>query len=215
MVVAQALPLRLAAWVAERHGASVVAPVALLAAASIGAGARDRAGRGAGDRPAAAHVAVGAAAIWSWYLMLRVLDDLEDAAADRTEHPDRLLSRGTVTTTDLWLLAGAALATQAAASSLIDGRRVGPVTRTWAAMAAFLGACAVDFGVPAQLAARPTLRRALRAPASILPALWGFAIGAGGTPLRRPAAKLVGFAVALVAAVDITRRPATSPGAAT
>jgi hypothetical protein len=196
--------MELTAWIAERHGASVVPPVALLAAVSIAAGARD-----AERRPSAPRAAAGAAGLWSWYLMLRVLDDLEDADDDRVTHPERLLSQGAVTARDLWLLAAAAGAAQVAGSVALDHGAAGPVTRTWATMAAFLAACAVDFGAPAALAQRPTVRRALRAPASILPALWGFAIGRGGSPLRPAAAQLVAFAVALVALVDLTRRPAT------
>jgi 4-hydroxybenzoate polyprenyltransferase len=75
---------------------------------------------------------VGVAALWSFFLVLRVFDEHKDFAADAIAHPDRILQRGFVTLPQLRLLGASAVAFQAAASLWFDGG-IGTTTLWWAA----------------------------------------------------------------------------------
>jgi hypothetical protein len=72
----------------------------------------------------------GLAALWTFFLWLRVLDEHKDYANDLAAHPDRVLQRGLVTLADLRVVGVAALALQAGVSLWIDGR-FGTVTTWW------------------------------------------------------------------------------------
>jgi 4-hydroxybenzoate polyprenyltransferase len=74
----------------------------------------------------------GVAALWSFFLWLRVLDEHKDFENDRIAHPQRVLQLGLVTLGDLRVVGGAALVVQLVVSLWID-RGVGPVTLWWLA----------------------------------------------------------------------------------
>ncbi len=201
---------RTTAWIAERHGTDVLAPLVALYLLAWFAGAAEMtavSGAPAGDFRM---IVLGAMAFWSWYLMLRALDDLEDDPEDAVLYPDRLLQRRVVSREDLWLLVGLAAAFQGISSLAIDGG-LGAVTLTWLAMLLFLAAVSVDFGAPRALAARPLLRRSLRIPASALPVIWAYAIGSGALgadrlPLTQTSAALIAVTLVTVAIFDISRK---------
>ncbi len=154
---------------------------------------------------------LGAVLIVAWFLMIRTLDDLEDQAEDDVNHPDRALQRGAVSRRDLQWFVGLLVVLQSVVAVLIDRAlghdAPGPITTFWFGMAAFLAAAAVDFGVPRALAARPALRRALRAPASILPLILAFSIGYGTVQLDWVTLAVVAAVAGVVAWYDISRRP--------
>jgi hypothetical protein len=77
----------------------------------------------------------GIAALWSFFLWLRVLDEHKDFENDRVAHPHRVLQRGLVTLGNLRVVGGAAVVLQLVVSLWIDGG-VGPVTLWW--LAAFV-----------------------------------------------------------------------------
>lgn len=205
-------PRRVSAWIGERHGLPVLVMAAILYAVAVSGGADATSGATSG-RLAAWQFALGGAAFWSWYLMLRVLDDLEDDPSDAIAHPERLLQRRFVSRGDLWALAAVSAAFQLVASLLLDlGTTTWTITTTWLALAAFLGAVALDFGAPTALAARPLLRRVLRLPASVLPLAWVYAIGtiqadqAVPAPVTGPVLALLATGFCTLAVVDVSRK---------
>ena len=195
------LARRLVAWTGERHGAELLVPVLLLYALAAATGA-------AGT--SAAHVApgllvLGGVAAWTWFLMLRVVDDLADKADDDVVHPERLLQRGVVTTRELTEVAIAAAALCGVISLIIDGG-LGAVTLLWALSLAFIGAAIYDFGAGSFLESRPFLARMLRVPASALPVIWFAEMGSGGTKLTLAIAALVVVAILIVVSIDVSRK---------
>jgi 4-hydroxybenzoate polyprenyltransferase len=81
------------------------------------------------------HDLPGIAALWSFFLWLRVLDEHKDFENDRVAHPHRVLQRGLVTLGDLRVVGAAALVVQISLSLWIDGG-IGLVTVWW--LAAFV-----------------------------------------------------------------------------
>lgn len=206
-------PVRVARWTTERHGLGVLILTAVLFTLALSAGAIQTVGSMGLGRIDAPVIALGFAAFWSWYLMLRALDDLEDFGPDAIAHPDRMLQRGLVSSRDLWGLILACAVFQGLASAVIDARtETMTVTLTWLSMTAFLGAVATDFGAPTALAARPLLRRTLRLPASVLPLAWAYGMGATDTgvrvepPFTVAVAALIATGFCTLAVVDIARK---------
>lgn len=192
-------PLR--AWVAERHGPAVLAPIALVYAVAVAAGAA----ASPEPTPTWSALALGGAAAWLWFLTLRILDDLSDATADAVTHPDRLLQRGEVQPAALRALAAAAIVAQLASCLVIDGG-VGPVTAAWVLIVAATAVVLAVDRVPALLA-RPMLARLLRVPCSALPLLWWGQLGAGASPLpEQVAAALLAFGISFVITFDVARK---------
>jgi 4-hydroxybenzoate polyprenyltransferase len=97
----------------------------------------------------------GFAALWSFFLTLRIADEHKDFAVDAVAHPGRVLQRGLVTLGQLRVLGAVALAIQVAVSLLEDGGAVGPVTRTWLVVMAWSALMTREFF------AREWLRRRL------------------------------------------------------
>ena len=200
--------VRAARWTAERFPPALAVAIAVLYAVAAGVGYADatataEATRGSGDQ-----LALGAVAIVAWFLMIRTLDDLEDQPEDDVAHPGRALQRGAVSRADLLRLGAVAVVVQAAAVVAIDGG-LGPITAIWTAMIAFLGLLAVDFGLPRALAARPGLRRSLRAPASVAPVVLAFSIGWGDAHADLSTVGVVAAIAAVVAWYDVVRRRAS------
>ncbi len=203
------LPVRLGAWLAERHGPVLLVPILLIYGISIAAGAT------APEAVAvsSANLVIGAVAAWLWFLALRVLDDLGDREADAIAHPDRLLQRGVVTPGELGGLAAVAVALMAISCLVADGG-IGPVTLTWLAALLITGVVSSDRAAPPALRSRPMLHRLLRVPCSALPVLWWFQLGSGGTGLTWTAAVLGLVSILTVVVFDIARKlePATAEG---
>jgi len=127
---------------------------------------------------------LGVVALWSFFLLLRVLDEHKDFAADAIAHPDRVLQRGLVTLAHLRVLGACALALQLGASVWLD-RGIGSVTLWWLAALVWSALMAREFFAPAWL------RRHLLVYAvshmAVMPLLvgWVATMGAAGAT-RRP-----------------------------
>lgn len=197
----------LAAWIAERHGAPLLLPIALVYGVAVAAGSA----ASAAPAPAAASVAVGAVSAWLWFLTLRILDDLGDRDEDDRTHPERLLQQGVVTSAQLRGLAALALLTQLAGCVLIDGG-LGPVSAAWAITVAATTAV-IGLDATAPLRARPIAARLLRTCCSALPLLWWAQLGAGDQRLPAPtAAALLAFGLLLALTLDVARKSGDDAG---
>jgi 4-hydroxybenzoate polyprenyltransferase len=93
---------------------------------------------------------LGVAALWSFFLLLRVFDEHKDFAADTVAHPERVLQRGLVTLPQLRVVGACAVVVQLGASLWFD-RGVGVVTMWWAASFAWSLLMAREFFVSAWL----------------------------------------------------------------
>jgi 4-hydroxybenzoate polyprenyltransferase len=92
----------------------------------------------------------GAAALWSFFLLLRVFDEHKDFAADAIAHPERVLQRGLVTLPQLRLVGAGAAALQLLVSLWFD-RGIGVTTAWWLAALAWSVLMAREFFAPAWL----------------------------------------------------------------
>lgn len=198
-------------WTSERMPRGLRLAILVLYAVIAGAGYADASANDSGPFDWFRAQLLGAILILAWFLMIRALDDLEDQAEDDVNHPDRALQRGAVSRRDLHWLVACTVVVQAVTAVATDRALghdgLGPITAFWLGMAAFLAVVAVDFGMPRALAARPGLRRALRAPASILPLILAFSIGYGAVHLDWVTIAVVAAVAGVVAWYDISRRP--------
>ena len=127
---------------------------------------------------------LGVLALWSFFFLLRVLDEHKDFSADAIAHPDRVLQRGLVTLAHLRVLGACAVALQLAASLWLD-RGFGSVTLWWLAALGWSALMAREFFAGAWL------RRHLLVYAvshmAVMPLLvgWVATMGAAGAT-RRP-----------------------------
>lgn len=209
--------VRTARWIGERFPLALLLAILALYALAAGAGFADAALTDGAPQASALALLLGAVAVAAWFLMIRALDDLEDQPEDDLAHPERALQRGAISRADLFALVGLTVVVQAVASVATDralgSDGLGPITTLWLGMAAFLVVLAVDFGMPRALGARPGLRRALRAPASVLPVIWAFWIGWGDAHLDVVTLLVIAVIAGVVAWYDISRRPAPEPHA--
>lgn len=201
ITAADAYPKRLLAWIGERHGPALLIPVFLLYGLAIAVGATVD---GATDVPAW-QLILGGVAAWTWFLVLRILDDLGDLETDRTEHPERLLSRGVVQPGELGTIAAIGIVAQAVISLAIDGG-VGVVTLVWTGAMLFIAAAALDFGAKSWMEARPMLARMLRVPATAFPVLWWSEMGSGGATPDAATGVLIIVALLGIVVVDFARK---------
>ena len=109
-------PRWLGAWAAERF------PLrnALFFAVFFATGAAASLGAAAGAVASWPRLAAGFVALWGFFLLLRVLDEHKDFAADAVAHPQRVLQRGLVTLGDLRLLATVAIVVQLGVTVMAD-----------------------------------------------------------------------------------------------
>lgn len=118
----------LRAWMRERFPARNAVFFAVFYATALLIG---RATAGAGDpMTLSLRDAAGFAAVWCFFLMLRVFDEHKDFAADAIAHPHRVLQRGLITLRDLRVVGALAIAVQLGVSLWMDGG-AGPVTAWW------------------------------------------------------------------------------------
>lgn len=92
----------------------------------------------------------GVLALWSFFLLLRILDEHKDFASDAVAHPDRVLQRGLVTLPQLRVVGGCALVLQLVVSLWYD-EGVGAVTAWWAASLAWSALMTREFFAPVWL----------------------------------------------------------------
>ena len=134
----------LGAWMRERFPArnAVFFAVFFMTALLV---ARTTAG-GSGPVAVSLRDIAGFAAVWCFFLMLRVFDEHKDFEADAIAHPQRVLQRGLITLRDLKLVGAVAIAIQLGVSLWFDGG-AGPVTAWWLAALAWSTLMAREFFV--------------------------------------------------------------------
>ncbi|MGC9665093.1 hypothetical protein ACNTMW_00890 [Planosporangium sp. 12N6] len=198
----RALPWRLAAWGRERYPlavAGVLAP-AYLVAVLFG-----RALSHPGPPRPRPSDAAGFAAVWAFFLMVRILDDHKDYARDRVTHPGRLLQRGVVTLDQLKTVAVGAWAVQFAAVLAVE-RGPGRVGLWWLVTLGWTALAARDFFLGTRVADRPVLYPLLHLPLSGLACLWMAQVGAGTRALPATGLAVAALGVAVAGCVDVTRK---------
>ena len=135
------LPHRLLAWAEERFpfAHTPLYLVFYLAALLYGRSVvtHDRVWLAAGDLP-------GLAGVWSFFLLLRVLDEHKDYALDTRNHPQRALQRGVITLQHL-KIAGAIAVGVMVAVSLAKDRGLGPAMFFWAVLMVWTALMAREF----------------------------------------------------------------------
>jgi 4-hydroxybenzoate polyprenyltransferase len=152
---------------------------------------------------------LGVVALWSFFLLLRVLDEHKDFGADAVAHPERVLQRGLVTLAQLRVLGVCAVVLQLGVSLLLDGG-IGPVTFWLIAALLWSALMAREFLVPTWL------RRHLLVYAvshmAVMPLLvaWVATMGAAGAT-RRPVVWALAALVFLAGFVFEVARKIRSP----
>jgi 4-hydroxybenzoate polyprenyltransferase len=84
---------------------------------------------------------------WSFFLLLRVLDEHKDYALDCQNHPQRVLQSGLITLNHLKVAGLLAVLVQLGASLWLD-RGIGQVTFAWLALLAWTSLMAKEFFIP-------------------------------------------------------------------
>lgn len=87
---------------------------------------------------------IGCLVTWSFFLLLRVLDEHKDYALDCQNHPQRVLQRGLIELRHLKVVGLLAVAAQGLWSLWLD-QRIGQVTLAWVALLAWTGLMAKEF----------------------------------------------------------------------
>ena len=146
-------PRWLGAWARERFPARNLVFYVVFYATALIVG---RAAATAGPVAVGPADAAGLLALTAFFLVLRVLDEHKDFAADAVAHPRRVLQRGLVTLGMLRVVGGAAVAAQLAVMLSHDGG-AGAATGWWLAAAAWSALMAREFFAPAWLRRRTML----------------------------------------------------------
>jgi hypothetical protein len=150
------------------------------------------------------------AAVWSFFLMIRVIDEHKDYERDLVDHPDRVLQRGVVTLAQLRALGVAAIGVQLAVSLSLDGG-IGPVTIWWLIAIAFVALTTRELFIGEWLNRRLLAYVMAHLPLWSLAVVWIAQIGARPRWLPLDAIWLALLGFALPWGVDLARRiaPAT------
>jgi 4-hydroxybenzoate polyprenyltransferase len=200
------LASRFLAWVHERFPL----PNALLffalyaSALLLGRGAAGDGAAGSAMRVGAIDV-VGFLAIWSFFLLLRVLDEHKDFETDSVNHPQRVLQSGLITLGHLKVVGVLAAALGLAVSLAHDGG-VGRVTLAWAAMTAWTLLMAKEFFVGEWLAKRLVLYAFSHMLVMPLLLLWMVQMGAGRFAPPADTAALAAMAFFAGASFEVARK---------
>ena len=132
---------RLKAWADERFPLGQVALfVVLYATICLYSGALEA----TGEIVLSPRLLVGFLAFWSFFLLLRVLDEHKDFAEDRHNYPERVLQRGLIDLDDLKIVGVGCIALQASISVMLDGG-LGPVTLWWLGVMLWTSLMTVEF----------------------------------------------------------------------
>jgi 4-hydroxybenzoate polyprenyltransferase len=155
------------------------------------------------------------AAVWAFFLMVRVVDEHKDYERDCAAHPGRVLQRGAVTLDQLKVVAGLAGAIQLAVVLAADSG-LGRVGLWWMLALAWVVLAAKDFFLGERVADRPVLYPLLHLPLSALVCVWIAQFGAGARSLPPAAFAVAALGVALSGSVDLVRKllPAEGGGRA-
>jgi 4-hydroxybenzoate polyprenyltransferase len=119
----------------------------------------------------------GFAALWCFFLTLRIADEHKDFAADAVAHPTRALQRGLITLRHLRVVAALAMAVQLSVSVWMDGG-FGPVTGCWLVVMAWSALMTREFFVREWLRSRLLTYAVSHMLVMPLLALWVAAMGA-------------------------------------
>ena len=195
-------PRWLGAWARERFPArnGVFYAVFYATALLVGRASATTGPVGVGPRDAA-----GLLALTAFFLVLRVLDEHKDFAADLVAHPRRVLQRGLVTLGMLRTVGAAAVAAQLAVMLWHDGG-AGAATRWWLAAAGWSALMAREFFAPAWLRRRTMIYALTHMAVMPLLAAWVAALGAPAAPHEPAVHALAALAFAAGLAVEITRK---------
>nr|WP_298141809.1 hypothetical protein [uncultured Pseudomonas sp.] len=97
---------------------------------------------------------IGCLITWSFFLLLRILDEHKDYAQDCLNHPQRVLQSGLIGLRHLKIAGGLALLAQGLWSLALDqqwGELPGPVSLAWAILLVWTGLMTKEFFVPTWL----------------------------------------------------------------
>ncbi|MEE2786228.1 MAG: prenyltransferase [Myxococcota bacterium] len=197
-----ALALRLFAWANERFPASNAVLFVVLYGAALLYG---RSLNTDGPLSMSGFDLLGFAAVWSFFLMLRIFDEHKDYDLDCVNHPDRVLQSGLIRLSHLKVLCGLAICIQAAYGLIADGG-LGPITFAWIAVMAWSSLMAVEFFCGAWLEKRLVLYALSHMLVMPIALLWMVQMGAGHAPLNPDVGWLAGLSFLSGAAFEITRK---------
>lgn len=178
---------RLLAWMNERFPPANSAAAVLVWAAALVWGRALSAG---GPVTFRLRDAPGAMAAIGFFLMLRVLDEHKDYAADCLAHPGRVLQRGLISLRHLKIVAIVAIALQLGFSVLSDGGVVGPATTAWLLTFAWSVLMAKEFFVREWLRPRLVIYALSHMLVMPLAVWWLVRLGAGRAALPASACML-------------------------
>lgn len=145
------------------------------------------------------------AAVWSFFLMIRVIDEHKDYERDLVDHPDRVLQRGLVTLAQLRALGVAAIVIQLVVSISLDGG-FGPVTTWWLIAIAFVALTARELFIGEWLNRRLLAYVMAHLPLWSLAVVWMAQIGARPRWLPVDVIWLALLGFVLPWGVDLARR---------
>ena len=134
-------PKSLLAWMNERYPPWLIVVHSLVYAATIVVSLR------AASQPTAFDLTrdlIGALALFSFPLLLRILDEHKDYVADCEHHPQRVLQRGDIALSDLRSIALLCVLLQCLFSVWVDGG-VGQVTLLWVATIIYAALMTAEF----------------------------------------------------------------------
>lgn len=178
---------RLQAWMDERFPPANCAAAVLVWAAALVWGRALSAG---GPVTFRLRDAPGGLAAIGFFLMLRVLDEHKDYAADCIAHPGRVLQRGLITLQHLKIVGIVAIALQLGVSVLSDGGVVGPATTAWLVTFAWSLLMAKEFFVREWLRPRLVVYALSHMLVMPLAVWWLVRLGAGNAALPASARML-------------------------
>jgi 4-hydroxybenzoate polyprenyltransferase len=161
--------------------------------------------RGAGPVRVGALDVVGFLAVWSFFLLLRVLDEHKDFELDRQNHPQRVLQSGLITLGHLKVVGALCAALGLVVSLAYDGG-VGRVTLAWAATMAWTLLMAKEFFVGEWLGRRLVLYALSHMLVMPLLLLWMAQMGAGASAATGATAPLAAMAFFAGASFELARK---------
>ena len=149
--------------------------------------------------------AAGFAAVWCFFLTLRIADEHKDFAADAVAHPQRVLQRGLITLRHLRLLGMIAVAAQVGISLWLDGG-VGPVTRAWLLVFGWSALMTREFFAGAWLRAHRMVYALSHLLVMPLVAFWIATMGAPGAVLMPAVQSFAALAFLAAMACEMARK---------
>lgn len=160
------------------------------------------------ETPGWSQATAAAAVVFLLFFQLRVADEHKDYADDLRFRPERPVTRGLISLSELRALGLAAALIQVTVAAAVDARLVGWLALAWG----WMGLMSAEFFAPRLLKARPVLYLLSHMLVMPLIALFALACGGdGGPPLHAGSAAFLALAFFSGAAVEISRK-AWAPG---